>query len=834
MSIEKGKFESIPEADAEREGEKREHGLIQIFDMVESEEISPEQEKEIIERIKDSPSRDFMEFALINLRENPKRHLLSQNVVDTILEREFSLYDSSNETRGEYLMLQFQKAFQLYGDFKRENADEESLTDKAFSAFTRLYEKYPEPAWEFWVGMGQEHTVRPDILVKGMADMMSNPEIPQDFKTRLAGDFNYQYTFSSNAYDQAIKENINFTDPEKYARTGQFLEFLRRLHGISQIHGYSEKKGLELPGLMEEAIESKKGSYLLNLRAREIHKNMVEQDSLDPGEGSILLYRGQRISKRGAVPFQLTPDQYAFELDGNLYTSESRRKEDVESLRGELSKQLERNHQYETELDTKIKRTVAVEISTYEKGLKKEDRIREDSESDYSRFFDDRSEKIIEQRKENEKLREIYEQKVQETARDELQTLSQGRKEANRIYNDLIGEMSHRLEIDDLTVKRLDKTKEEREEDIHDLLDYSYLMREEGVRNIVEREFNIELSDLSLKEQFYFLQFIKNKEASEIEPVKEFVKQYGVDGLRTFVSLDYGKEVGSKILEIGKELEKEDVKEIFAEYSQITNLAEKFYELLSNSKAIQEADFPEDLKMEFPGNIYEAILRRSKDLLVSAHMLEVENIDTELNVEDLKHAFYGLRTFLEIMRDLETQEKHELEVVDQTDQLYKFKARNREDGTEYGFKIFIRPEEEKDAQARINFELDFDTKHPNEELKQAFYQETDFKAKKKTLQQSVLRIGIDRDTYGGGEDVSLDVGRSAYDSDRFSRTGDVLGNLLSLTAEGGHHTTASFDKKYATPQAFKVIANLFQKFLDEKYMRISEKISTKNPKRREK
>ena len=173
--------------------------------------------------------------------------------------------------------------------------------------------------------------------------------------------------------------------------------------------------------------------------------------------------------------------------------------------------------------------------------------------------------------------------------------------------------------------------------------------------------------------------------------------------------------------------------ELKAEYAEIADLAEHFHEILESSQVLRESGLPEDVRKEFPGSMYEALLRRSKDLLVSAHTLEVQKAETDLTIEDLKHALHGLRTFLEIMRDLETRELHKFEVVDQTDQLYKFAATNKENGAEYGLKVFVRPEEEKRGQARINFELNFDTKNPNEELKKAFSQETDFKEKKKTL-----------------------------------------------------------------------------------------------------
>jgi hypothetical protein len=144
--------------------------------------------------------------------------------------------------------------------------------------------------------------------------------------------------------------------------------------------------------------------------------------------------------------------------------------------------------------------------------------------------------------------------------------------------NHLIGKMKkfqgEPIAIEDLTFSRADKTALERYQDIQNLQDYEYLMSK-PIRETIEQEFGLKLSDLSLKEQFYFLQFVKHKEAKDISLVKEFVKEYGTDGLKTFLSLDYGQELGDKIVELGSKAESAEVKKLFSEYARIVDTAER-------------------------------------------------------------------------------------------------------------------------------------------------------------------------------------------------------------------------------------------------------------------
>jgi hypothetical protein len=59
----------------------------------------------------------------------------------------------------------------------------------------------------------------------------------------------------------------------------------------------------------------------------------------------------------------------------------------------------------------------------------------------------------------------------------------------------------------------------------------------------------------------------------------------------------------------------------------------------------------------------------------------------------------------------------------------------------------------------------------------------------------------------------MDSGRSAFDSDEYSRTGDVLGKVLALTSDQQSHNFASFSESLADPEVFRGISQKLEEYL---------------------
>ncbi len=100
----------------------------------------------------------------------------------------------------------------------------------------------------------------------------------------------------------------------------------------------------------------------------------------------------------------------------------------------------------------------------------------------------------------------------------------------------------------------------------------------------IEAKFGFALSDLSLKEQYFFLNYLKRVTPHSVEPMEHFTSLYGIDGIRTFLSLERGDEsLGDKIVAFGTHQEEAD--RIFAYYSTILDSSEHAETLLTKSLA---------------------------------------------------------------------------------------------------------------------------------------------------------------------------------------------------------------------------------------------------------
>ena len=83
------------------------------------------------------------------------------------------------------------------------------------------------------------------------------------------------------------------------------------------------------------------------------------------------------------------------------------------------------------------------------------------------------------------------------------------------------------------------------------------------------------LNNLSFKEQGWFVIYYNQASEEEKDQLRDFVQEYGEEGIKTFLSLESGDEMGNNVLNIGKELESKVVHFIFSKYNEIIDLTEK-------------------------------------------------------------------------------------------------------------------------------------------------------------------------------------------------------------------------------------------------------------------
>lgn len=363
-------------------------------------------------------------------------------------------------------------------------------------------------------------------------------------------------------------------------------------------------------------------------------------------------------------------------------------------------------------------------------------------------------------------------------------------------------------------VKREDEVEKDFERRVSEIEDFEHLLK---FSSDLLRETGLDLGQLSFEEQKVISFGLKNSKQRPEEVIK-FAKTYGIEGLRSFFVADYEGKLGKQVLKIGDNFSKEEAERIFKEYASIIDLAGDIKEKLSVYVGGAE-ELSSAVKSRLGQDVYEGILRRSKDLLLAASKIS-EDKEGGFSAKDVISALSGVKVFLELIGDLNTQNHYKIVRRDIFEQSSKLYIRDKKNNLRYQLKVLVRPEAEINAEAkinaeaRINFELGFDTENPNEELRRAFQQRTDYKAEKKTVEESVLRVAIDLDTYYGRPVVSLDLGRSRHQGEKSDRTGDVLGNLLSyVDKESGHHLTKSFNEVYSDPEVFAKLARALKDYL---------------------
>lgn len=515
--------------------------------------LSPENkleiEKILITRINAATESELIYFLETELYQSENRHMLSEEVIKALFEKCFSLTEKKNEEEDgteqfDDLLMALDSGIQLHGDFARGGEEAESITDRAFRVFQSLITKYPKSTTAFWKIFGQDgQTVRPDIFIEGVSDMVWRPDVPDYIKTDMYHTVNYLFSFFGRQYEKAIVDSLDFKNPENYFRTGAFLEFVRGLHGLSGDFSFSEKSSAELMRLIGEVIEKNEGSYLLNLRARKVYEDM------ESGESS--------YSSESQTPFLLTDGVFAISTQEKIFVSRREDEKKVKDL-------FERKKKFDEDILEKANNGLSY--------------LSPEEESEFRAM--------------GKEMRELF---------------------------------NPELAAQDLVIGYRDKTEDEKEKGKQDIYDFSYLLSL-PIRRIVEDEFGVDMSKLSLSEQFYFLQFIKKKEAGEVEPVKQFAGEFGEAGLRSFLACAEDPKYAEVILSLGEKLGPEAAKLVFSKYSEIAEAADtaKDY-VLKNFGDAKESDV---------GEITRGILRSANELLLKYNAagarLDIETIESEL------------------------------------------------------------------------------------------------------------------------------------------------------------------------------------------------------------
>lgn len=224
--------------------------------------------------------------------------------------------------------------------------------------------------------------------------------------------------------------------------------------------------------------------------------------------------------------------------------------------------------------------------------------------------------------------------------------------------------------------KRSDETPEEYAERIATLADYKFISK--VTDNFIKHSQVPIYKKLSWREQQWLASAvyhfgIKNRE----KELFDFGRKYGAKGLKTFLSLEFGREMGEKILAIGEKFDQETADAIFAKYAELADAAQEAGEYLASQFGNNDPRYAQE--------VAEHLLRRGKMLLklcadedfspekistkledvrgeieiFSAILRSAKNNGIKINMEDVKNLKIE-KKLLKNGNELSQEEKEEL------------------------------------------------------------------------------------------------------------------------------------------------------------------------------
>ena len=150
--------------------------------------------------------------------------------------------------------------------------------------------------------------------------------------------------------------------------------------------------------------------------------------------------------------------------------------------------------------------------------------------------------------------------------------------------------------------------------------------------NEIKDSLGLSVTDFSITEQAYILDFLKNAKNKDLPIIKEFSEKFKENGFRTFLSIEHGgKEMGDKILALSEKLPEDSAKILFQTYSDIVDATEEVGQILQEN--LKDKATPELINSS-----KETLLIAGKNLLekYSKKASTCEGLDCETLGEELK------------------------------------------------------------------------------------------------------------------------------------------------------------------------------------------------------
>lgn len=159
------------------------------------------------------------------------------------------------------------------------------------------------------------------------------------------------------------------------------------------------------------------------------------------------------------------------------------------------------------------------------------------------------------------------------------------------------------------------------------ITDYITVLRSSS-REVIETKFGFRLTSLNIKEQLYFLSYLKNRTVEEAQSVQSFTSRYGVDGMRTFLSLEReDSRFGDMIIDFATQ-NPEAAHRVFEAYGKLLDAADSVGEQIAQMTHLSEGE-----RVSLTESTRKTVLDRAHSVLTTS----VTSKDPEKVAELLEH-----------------------------------------------------------------------------------------------------------------------------------------------------------------------------------------------------
>lgn len=199
------------------------------------------------------------------------------------------------------------------------------------------------------------------------------------------------------------------------------------------------------------------------------------------------------------------------------------------------------------------------------------------------------------------------------------------------------------------------------------------------------KETGIRFNDLSLREQFWFIQFILHGDAEKQKRALELVKQHKEAGLRTFISMEFDARGGEYALSIAEKNDARDTAAIFNKFAEIISAVQRLESYLKDKfpknalseeslaamakdismrgcillKTFAEKGMPTSRSKDDRRRLLSELASVRADVMLFAHAFRIAKEQGNINWQEIR----GVRLFHKDSAELTAEERERMSAI---------------------------------------------------------------------------------------------------------------------------------------------------------------------------